>query len=257
MDIELAKKVAIEAARDAGKIIAARFGKLKNASSKGKSDIVTDADLEAEKIILERIRTHFPDHRILSEEAGLSGGGSKYLWMVDPLDGTMNYYYGYGMFSVEICLLENGKPLISAIYRPLEDKLFFAERDKGATMNGAKLAVNKSVELKDCIIMTHLSSKDEGRIRTIKLLNPIFSESMHMRILGDSFAPYIASGMSALYFNVKIKPWDILPDALIVEEAGGKVTEINGGEITEDSTSVLASPNEKVHERMLELLKNA
>ena len=258
MDIELAKKVSVEAVREAGKVLLSHFRNNPLASSKGKSDIVTEADLEAEKVIIHLIQSSFSDHSILSEEKGSMDRHSDYLWILDPLDGTINYYYGFEYFGTGLCLLEKEKLLISAIYNPVQDKLFFAERGKGATMNGSFIKVNHNSELKNSIVVTHLGSKDEARMRTIAVLDSVFRKSMHMRILGSPFVtlPQIASGVFDVFFNIRTNPWDILPGALIVEEAGGKVTDIRGGEITSESTSILAT-NGKVHDQMLELLKNA
>ena len=258
MDIELAKKIAISAAREAGKVLNDNFLKPKEMSLKAKSNIVTEIDLKAEKIILDLIKEHFPDHDILSEEVGLVGGDTaKYMWIVDPIDGTMNYYYGMNPYRVGICLLEDKKPILNVLYNPTKDEMYVAQKGGGAFLNDKKITVSDRADLKECVVMFHLSSKKEPRTRVMNVLEKVFEASMQVRMLGSSLAAvsYIASGKFDVSFNVQLSPWDILPGALLIEEAGGKVTDIKGGEITHESTSVVAS-NEKVHEQILKLLEN-
>ena len=257
MNIELAKSVAIETVKKVGKVMMDNFNKVTNASFKGRSDIVTEIDLASEKVILESIKTNFPDHSILSEEHGLVSNGEKYIWITDPIDGTINYYYGAAPFRVGLCLLEDKKPVIAAIYNPIKDHLYFAEKSKGATLNGERIKVNNNFELKNSVVMTHLSSKKEARARTILALESIFNKSMHMRMFGSGLAAmtYIASGKFDVFLNVQTNPWDILPGALLIEEAGGVVTDIKGKKVDYDSVSVLAT-NGNVHDQMLKLLEN-
>lgn len=258
MDNQLFREVAISAVKKAGKILNENLQKVEEMSFKGKSDIVTNVDLESEKSIIEKLRTHFPDHGILSEEAGLSNdNSSEYLWIMDPIDGTTNYYYGMNPFRVALCLLYQKSPLLSAIYNPTKDELYVAQKGQGATLNDKKIIVSDNTDLHNSVVMFHLSSKKEPRLRTLQVLEKIFEESMHMRMYGSSLASmsYIASGKFDAYFNVQSKIWDILPGAFLIQEAGGKATDIHGKEIGYESTSVLAT-NGKIHDKMLELLKN-
>lgn len=256
MDLEKAKKISIEAVTEAGKILRENRDKVKTVSFKAKSDIVTDIDLQSEKLIVEKIKATFPEHSILSEEAGFADHHSEYVWIMDPIDGTMNYYHGSAPFRVALCLTYQQKPLISAIYNPSKSDLYFAEIGKGATLNDKRITVNENFELKNSIIMTHISSKKEARGRTILALESIFRKTLHMRMFGSGLAAmsYIANGKFDVYFNVQTYPWDIMPGALLVQEAGGVVTDILGNKITNESTSVLAT-NGKVHDQMLKLLE--
>ncbi len=258
MDIELAKKVAISAAKEAGKLLNTNFQEEKIMSFKGKSDIVTEIDIKSEKIILDFIKLHFPNHTILSEEVGFIGNNnSKYMWVVDPIDGTMNYYHGMNPYRVGICLLEDKKPILNVLYNPTKNEMYVAQKGGGAFLNDKKITVSDNADLKNSVVMFHLSSKEEPRIRTMAVLEKVFQASMQVRMYGSSLSQmsYVASGKFDVYFNVSLKPWDILPGALLVEEAGGKVTDIKGGEITHESTSVIAT-NGKVHDQMLKLLEN-
>src|SRR3989344_340677 len=257
MDTKLAKKIAEEAAKEAGSMLMEHFGTDIKKTAKAKSDLVTEVYIQSEKIIIDAIKKNFPEHSILSEEAGNISGEEQYTWVIDPIDGTINYSYGAAPFRVAICLLEDKKPILSVIYNHIKGHLYIAEKGKGATMNGKSILVSNNADLKNAIVMTHLSSKKEARGRTIAVLDDIFSESMHMRMFGSSIAAmtYIATGKFDVFFSVQTKPWDIVSGALLIEEAGGKVTDIQGGEISLDSNSVLAT-NGKVHGHMLELLKN-
>ncbi len=257
MDIELAKKTAVSAAKEAGKVLNDNFQKAKSASFKGKRDIVTEVDLRAEKIILDMIKVQFPDHAILSEETGMIGDNSvKYMWVVDPIDGTMNYYYGMNPYRVGICLLEDKKPVLNVLYNPTEDEMYVAQKGGGAFLNDKKITVSGNDDLKNSLVMFHLSSKEEPRKRIMDVLEKVFEASMQVRMLGSSLASmsYVATGKMDAFFNVSQKPWDILPGVLLIEEAGGKVTDIKGGEITHESTSVIAT-NGKVHDQMVKLLE--
>ena len=258
MDIELAKNVAIAAAKEAGKLLNENFQKVKSMSFKGENDIVTEIDLKSEKIILDAIKSRFPDHDILSEEAGTIGdGASRYTWVIDPIDGTKNYYHSMNPYRVGICLLEDKKLILNVLYNPTKDEVYVAQKGRGAFLNDKKITVNNNADLKTSIVMFHLSSKKESRVRIINVLEKVSEATMSMRIFGSSLASmsYIASGKFDVYFTVQTKPWDILPVALLIEEAGGKVTDIEGNEITYESTSVIAS-NGKVHDQMVELLRN-
>jgi len=256
MDIELAKKVAIEAVRGAGELIMENFSKEKTATSKGKGDIVTDVDFISEKFIIDLIEKNFPDHTILSEEAGLIDKKSEYAWIMDPIDGTINYYHGVDPFCVGLCLIKNDDPIISAIFQPARSLFYFAEKGKGATLNGKPIKVSNR-GLNDSVIMTHLSSKKETRDRFIPYLEKIFSNGMHMRMFGCGFSDMtrVAGGNFDILFNIKTNIWDIFPGVLLVQEAGGKVTDIKGKKITRMSDSVLAT-NGVAHEEMLALLKD-
>jgi myo-inositol-1(or 4)-monophosphatase len=257
MDISLAKKISIECVKEAGRLLMDNLEEVKRVTFKAKSDIVTDIDIRSEKIIVDKIQANFPDHSILSEETGLIDQQSEYLWIMDPIDGTMNYYHGIAPFRVALCLTYKQKPIISTIYNPIKDELFFAEDGQGATMNDNKIRVNGNFELKNSVVMLHISSQKDARARTILALDSIFKKTLHMRVLGSGLAAmcYVASGKFDVFFNVRTNPWDILPGSLLVQEAGGIVTDIEGNKLTTESTSVLAT-NGNVHTQMLELLED-
>lgn len=256
MDIKQAKKISIEAVKSAGKLLMDNFNVSHKVSFKNRSDIVTDIDVLSEKIIIDKIKSNFPDHYILAEESGFVGKENEYLWTIDPLDGTINYYCGCSPFRIGLCLLKNKAPIMSVIYNPVKDDLYYAEKGKGAFLNGKKIKVSDNAELSKAVAMSHLSSRQEFRERLIKKLDDIYDSILSMRFLGsaDAAASYIASGKFEIFFELRSNSWDILPGTLLVQEAGGKVTDITGKDIDYNSTSILAT-NGKLHDGMLRLLK--
>lgn len=256
-DIELAKETAINAVKGAGDILMANLYEEKRVSFKGPGDIVTHVDIESEKLIMDLIKKNFPDHSILSEESGLTDKKSEYTWVLDPIDGTANYYHSFDPFCVGLCLLKNDESLVAAVYNPMRDHFYFAEKGKGTTLNGKIIKVS-SKGTEDSLIQTGISSsKKEVRDRIIPNLEKIISACSQIRMPGSGLSSlaYVADGSSEAFFSIKTNPWDILPSTLLIQEAGGKVTEIDGKKINLKSTSVLAT-NGIVHDELLELLKD-
>ncbi|HHE65146.1 MAG TPA: hypothetical protein ENL09_03885, partial [Bacteroidetes bacterium] len=173
MDTNKAKEVAIECALEAGKLLTDNFEKIKKVSFKAVGDIVTNVDDESEELIIKKIKANFPDHSILSEEAGMEDNSSEYLWLLDPLDGTATYSCGNSPFRVIIALLHKGEPIISAIYNPVKDDLYLAVKGEGATLNGKKITVTDNSELRNFLLLVHLSSKEDARLRVLKILNDL------------------------------------------------------------------------------------
>src|SRR5205814_7785927 len=151
---------AIQTARDAGAILADRFGRALQVSNKGDIDLVTEADLAAEKLIIERIHSHYPRHAILAEESGTTAGfeifpgTSDWKWIVDPLDGTTNYAHGYPCFCVSIALEHNGRLEVGVVYDPIRDEMFAAERGRGAALNGRRISVSRTMNLSAALLCT-------------------------------------------------------------------------------------------------------
>jgi myo-inositol-1(or 4)-monophosphatase len=256
INLELAKEVAINAVTGAGDILMANLYEEKRVSFKGPNDIVTHVDIASEKLIMDLIQKNFPDHSILSEESGFTDKKSEYTWILDPIDGTANYYHGYDPFCVALGLAESDEMIINAIYNPVRSHLYFAEKGKGTTLNGKTIKVSDK-KMDDALITMGISSKKENRDRLIPNFEKIHSSCSRVRMPGSGLSSiaYVGDGTSEAYFSIKTNPWDILPSALLVTEAGGKVTDINGGELNLKSTSVLAT-NGIVHEEMLSLLKD-
>ncbi len=251
-------QTAIEAARRAGQIIVERHAAKRDISFKGYRDIVTDADTAAEAAVLDMIRARFPDHTILSEEAGGSGIGGGYTWVVDPLDGTTNYAHRIPVFCVSIGVLEAGEPLIGVVYEPLRDQMFIAERGGGATLNDVPLHVSRMANLGHTVIGLDWTRHDAGRQRVLACLHEIAPRCGTIRMLGSAALglTYVAAGVLDAYFHLSISPWDTAAGMLLIAEADGRCTTLEGKPYHVESPGILAT-NGLVHDELLGLMQSA
>ncbi len=245
-------QTAIEAARRAGQVIAGQYPAGRAITVKGYRDIVTEADTAAETVILDLIRERFPDHAILSEEAGGDGIGDGYTWVVDPLDGTTNYARHVPAFAVSIGVLERGEPVIGVVYDPLRDQLFVAERGGGATLNGDLIHTSQVACLGHAVVGLDWGRSDEDRERTLDVLLRVAPRCGTVRALGSAvlMQTYVAAGWLDGYFNLMVKPWDAAAGMLIVAEAGGRYTALEGGPFRVGMPSCLAT-NGLIHDALL------
>lgn len=248
---------AIRVARDAGRLLRNRVGTRIDIDHKGAIDIVTDVDLASERLIREAISTYYPRHEILAEEGGLSESGSEYRWIVDPLDGTTNYAHGYPIFCVSIALECKGEVVLGVVYDPMRDELFAAERGAGAALNNKPIHVSKTAELMQGLLSTGFPYD----IRTSKLTNLDHWANFAMNaqaLRRDGAAAldlcYVACGRFDGFWELNLSPWDTAAGALIVSEAGGRVSTFTGGSFSNYEPEVVAS-NGLIHDRMLEVLK--
>jgi myo-inositol-1(or 4)-monophosphatase len=248
---------AIRVAKDAGRLLRDRVGTRIDIDHKGSINIVTDVDLASERLIREAISTYYPLHEVLGEEGGLSKSGSEYRWIVDPLDGTTNYAHGYPIFCVSIALECKGEIVLGVVYDPMRDELFTAERGGGAALNNRPIHVSKTAEL----IQGLLSTGFPYDIKTSKLTNLDHWANFAMNaqaLRRDGAAAldlcYVACGRFDGFWELNLSPWDTAAGALIVTEAGGRVTNFSGGPFSNYKPEVVAS-NGLIHGRMLEVLK--
>jgi len=248
---------AIRVARDAGRLLRDRVGTRMDIDHKGAINIVTDVDLASERLIREAISTYYPRHEILAEEGGLSESGSEYRWIVDPLDGTTNYAHGYPIFCVSIALECKGEIVLGVVYDPMRDEMFTAELRGGAALNNRPIHVSKTAELMQGLLSTGFPYD----IRTSKLTNLDHWANFAMNaqaLRRDGAAAldlcYVACGRFDGFWELNLSPWDTAAGALIVSEAGGRVTTFTGGPFSNYKPEVVAS-NGLIHDRMLEVLK--
>lgn len=248
-------QTAIEAAQRAGRVIAERYAGGRTITVKGYRDLVTDADTAAEAIILDLIRSRFPDHTIVSEEAGGSGLSSDYTWLVDPLDGTTNYTHRHPVFAVSIGVLERGEPLIGVIYDPLRDHMFVAQRGGGARLNNTQVHVSSVKNLGNALVGLDWSLSNEVRSRILAYLHELAPRCGTLRVLGSAAMAqaYVAAGWFDAYFHLGLKPWDSAAGTLIVTEAGGRCSTLKGKTYRVHLPDCLAT-NNLIHDELLALM---
>ena len=251
---------AIQTARDAGRILAEKFGRAAlQISNKGEIDLVTEADLAAERFIIERIKSHYPRHAILAEEADASGikheGAGEYKWIIDPLDGTTNYAHGYPVFCVSIALERDGRIELGVIYDPLRDEMFSAERGEGATLNGRRIHVSEVEELNNAMLCTGFpyNVREMG-----DFARHFYNFIMHAQgVRRDGTAAldlaYVACGRFDGFWEEGLRPWDVAAGLLLIEEAGGRVSYYDGSPFNVYTPPILAS-NGLVHDAMMRVL---
>ncbi|NET01068.1 MAG: inositol monophosphatase [Sphaerospermopsis sp. SIO1G1] len=241
--------IATEAALTAGVVLQDYLGKVEDAiTEKGRpGDLVTAADKASEQVILEIINRHFPHHSILAEESGKLGDqNSEYLWAIDPLDGTTNYAHQYPCFAVSIGLLIQGVPKVGVIYDPYHDELFRAAAGLGATRNRRPIQVSQTSELSKSLLVTGFAyDRRETNDNNYAEFCHFTHLTQGVRRGGSASLDlaYVACGRLDGYWERGIAPWDIAAGIILVEEAGGKVTAYNGGDLQIDSGRILASNN--------------
>ena len=249
-------KTAVEAARRAGRLIVERYPVGHTVTVKGYRDITTEVDAAAERVILDLIRDRFPGHAILSEEAGGDGIGDGYTWVVDPLDGTTNYTCRLPIFSVSIGLLEGGEPLIGVVHDPLCDQTFVAERGGGARLDGAPIRASRVARLEHAMVSLDWGHSDAERGQTLWWLTQVAPRCGTVRALGSAALAlaYVAAGWLEAYFNLMMKPWDAAAGMLLVSEAGGRCTTLEGGAYRVDRPGCVAT-NGLIHDQLLGVMR--
>ena len=240
--------IAIKAAQKAGDSLMSNFGNVVAKKKEG-LEILTKADIEAERIIIETLSK--TGYNILSEEAGFIDNGSEYCWIIDPLDGTTNFAYKKPTFCISIALTKGNDVLSAVIYDPYNKELFTAEKGNGAFRNDQKLEIGKESNVKNVIIGTDLGYKKREEILPYlhKLVN-----ARYVRIIGSAAMSLadVAMGRAHAYYHNYIKPWDVSAGYLIIKEAGGVVTALDGSEWGTNCGSILAA-NPKLHAKLLEV----
>lgn len=252
--LHAAKDIAIEA----GEILLQKLGRLSSIETKTAHwDIVTEADLASEKLIVEMLEDKFPEHDILSEECGLiSKGKSSLRWVIDPLDGTTNYSHGLPYFAVSIGLVSHDDFLVGVIYNPFHKELFHAAKGKGAFLNDKPISVSKTSEMAHCLLATGLSHKPRDISEENYIdFHSFTRKSQGVRRLGSAALEmaYIAAGRLDGYWERNLKEWDIAAGCIIVQEAGGLATDHQGSPITASTCNVVAA-NPWIHEKIIEIL---
>jgi myo-inositol-1(or 4)-monophosphatase len=252
---------AIQVARDAGGVLVDRLGRALQVSNKGAIDLVTEADLASEKLIIERIRSHYPRHGILAEESGASEDPknperAEWKWIIDPLDGTTNYAHGYPCFCVSIGVEREGKLELGVVYDPLRNEVFAAERGRGATLNERPIRVSAVEDLGRAMVCTGFPYNVRERPDFARDFSNFTMRAQAVRRDGSAALDlaYIACGRFDGFWEDGLSPWDLAAGVLLIEEAGGKVTDFHGTALDIYTQRVLAS-NGLIHEAMRQVLK--
>ena len=248
--------LAVRAARSAGDVLRMRFGSHLQVRSKGlRSNLVTNADTESEILIRRLIAERFPDDVVLGEESGQTGAGAG-RWIVDPLDGTTNFAHGYPFFSVSIAYEFEGAVNVGVVYDPLRDELFVAQRGNGARFNGGAIAGSHCEQLRDALLSTGFPPFARGEPPNLAPFQQLTARGQAMRRDGSAALDlcYVAAGRFDGFWESDLHAWDVAAGALIVEEAGGRVSDYQGGPMAIDGKQIVAS-NGGIHDAMLEVLK--
>jgi myo-inositol-1(or 4)-monophosphatase len=249
---------AVQIAREAGNLLVQRLGSAK-ITNKGDINLVTEADIAAENLIIERIRSHYPQHGILAEESGeavlVGGRKSEWKWIIDPLDGTTNYAHGYPCFCVSIALEHSGQLEIGVVYDPMRDEMFAAERGQGATLNDRKIRVSSVEELNQAMLCTGFPYNVRERPDFAREFTNFTMIAQAVRRDGSAALDlaYVACGRFDGFWEDGLNPWDVAAGALLIGEARGKVTNYNDEPIDIYNEQVLAS-NGLIHEAMMRVL---
>jgi myo-inositol-1(or 4)-monophosphatase len=249
--------VAVEVAQAAGRMLREELGRARRIEFKDSPvNLVTEMDSRAEALIVERLSREFPDDAILAEERGARPGRSGRRWIVDPLDGTTNYAHGLPLFAVSIALEAQGRILLGVIHDPNQRETFTAECGRGAHLNGGRLAVSTTERLNESLLATGFPYNiREHPDNNVKEFGAFSLRCQGIRRMGSAvlYLAYTAAGRVDGYWELRLGPWDAAAGWLMVEEAGGRVTNLTGGAFDLDAPQIVAS-NGHVHDEMLETL---
>jgi myo-inositol-1(or 4)-monophosphatase len=252
---------AVEAAIAAGRVQKQYFRQELRIDKKGPIDLVTAADLQVEREFRALIGERFPSHTVLGEEqsSGAEVPSSPFRWIIDPVDGTTNFAHGLALFCSSIALEIDGELAVGAVYDPMADELFTAERGQGAWLNGAPLRVTRCDRLVDALLVTGFPyTVREQRQKLVHLFAAFLGEAQGVRRLGSAALDlcYVAAGRFDGFWEDRLHPWDMAAGALIVEEAGGRVTDYTDRPVDMFRGQIVAS-NGRVHSAMLETITKA
>ena len=249
----------IKISKEAGELIKNNFGKVHSIEFKTNVlNLVTETDKASEKLITDFIKKKYPSHGILAEEGSDLNKSAEYLWVVDPLDGTTNFAHGLPIFSVSIGVQKSGETIAGVVYDVMRDIIYSAEKGSGSFANGKRISVNKNQNLGHGMLVTGFPYNiRENPDKAIERFAAMLGTARAIRRLGSAAIDfcYVANGVFDGFWEVSLHPWDICAGKLIVEEAGGLVTDFDGKNIDIYSKRILAT-NGYVHQRMIDVMRN-
>jgi len=255
-DLREFAKVGEDVVRDAGRYLKANLGRRVEASYKGAVDLVTPFDLGAQEILVGRLAAAFPAHGFLAEEGLARAGASDWRWVIDPLDGTTNYAHGFPVFSVSAALERSGRLALGLVYDPMREEMFRAEAGGGAFLNGAAIRVSGTAELGRSLLATGFPY--DVRMSPLNNLDHwarFIVRAQAIRRCGSAALDLasVACGRFDGFWELKLKPWDVAAGALLVQEAGGRITDFEGGPFRLDAPGIVAT-NGLIHQAIVEVL---
>ncbi len=251
-------KVAIRAAKEAGRIQISHFGQPQTVTYKGEFDPVTEVDRLCDQTLQEMIRQNFPNHEILTEESPFLERGASWRWIIDPLDGTTNYARGFPFFSVSIALEHDGEVILGVVYFPLLRELFVARKGGGAFLNDRRLKVSQTDQLKRSFLATGFPyDVQDHPDRYLPYFRQFIRRALAIRRPGSAAIDlcYVAAGRFDGFWELRLKPWDMAAGNLMILEAGGKVTDPEGRPFDIYSGGLLIATNGRIHGEMLQAIR--
>ncbi|MDD3591410.1 MAG: inositol monophosphatase family protein [Sulfurovum sp.] len=256
MNIDTLKQIAL----DAGEIVREGYRSHKEVSHKGVVDLVTEFDVKTENFLIGQLTEAFPGYTLVGEESHRGTYHYDKAIYIDPIDGTTNFVHGIPHLAISLGVWENGEPVLAVVYNPILEELFWAEKGKGAYCNGKQLAVSTQDKLQNALIATGFPyAKVNAGIEyrwVIDCMTNLLPHIQDIRRLGAAAVDlcYLAQGKVEAFYEIDLKPWDVAAGILIVQEAGGQVSNVDGERYNFDNKSIIAS-NGKVHRQLLEKLE--
>ncbi len=246
-------ETAVEIAREAGTLLANYFERRVAFELKGEFDLVTEADRASEKLVVERLRSYFPSHAVVAEEGGGHESSSEYRWFVDPLDGTTNFAHSFPMFNVTLGLERAGELVAGVIYDPIRQEMFTAERGGGAYLNNRRIRASRVQQLSDSLASTGFPSRKRHHNVNIHFYYQLAMASHGVRRTGSAAIDlaYVACGRLDFFWEFGLKPWDMAAGSLLVQEAGGRVSDMRGAPHSVTASEHLLADNGVLHDQVI------
>ena len=250
-------ETAVEIAREAGALLANYFERRVAFELKGEFDLVTEADRLSEKLVVDKLRLYFPSHGIVAEEGSGFEGSSEYRWYVDPLDGTTNFAHSFPAFNVTLGLARAGEMIAGVVYDPVRQEMFTAERGAGAYLNHRRIRVSRTGRLADSLSSTGFPSRKRRHDINIHFYYQLAMASHGVRRTGSAALDlaYVACGRLDFFWEFGLKPWDQAAGTLLVAEAGGTASDMNGQPLNITASEHLLADNGVLHDEVLRMFR--
>ena len=250
------KSLMLKAAKAAGKVVLKNYGKVGKIRLKAPRSIVTKVDILSEQTIVKTISKKFPEHNFITEESDFIDKKSKFTWIIDPIDGTTNFVSGIPNFAVSIALAKNNSVVMGVVYNPYTEDMYIAEKGKGSYLNNKRLKVSTKKRFDECVLGFSLPSDIGLSKKSLSILSRNYGTFRALRNTGSAALNlcYVADKKFDMYFTLNLHSWDVAAAKLVVEEAGGKTTNIHNKKWTIEDRSIVGS-NRIIHNKFIRLLK--